>query len=124
MADAHFYGCFPSPADVVYDAFVKRTVGGKITFEGRIASPIGITQIVMEDPAESTVSLYEKIHDGLYKRMREDKIVRVEERNDTKIAIGVYGKNLFDSVNEEMKGKMKLAFIPADTYYQMCGKKK
>jgi len=117
----NFHACFPSSADIASYVDFRKQIDDGLIFEGRIASPLGITQVEIEDPSESTIALYEKIHNKLYERMRKDKIVKLEIR-DTKTHIGVYGQNIFDSLNREMKGKMKLTFVPAENYFQMCGR--
>ncbi len=117
--------CFPSSADISSYIFFKREItggdGGDI-FEGRIASPLGITTVEIQENVDVVALSYKEICRPST-RIINDKIIEPLKRADGGNAIRIYGENIFDSINKEMKGKIRLRFCPSDAYYSMSGRK-
>lgn len=110
-ASMYLHLAFPSTEDVetytIYSQDLKNR--GPISFQGRVASPIGITTVEIIDQSEGVITEYQKVHSTLLNRMHERKYVRYEE-NGGKPTIAVALEDMFDDVNAEMQGKLRLTF--------------
>lgn len=82
---------------------------GQILFQGRVASPIGITTVEIADNSEDVIKTYERVHAKLISRTIEGNYVRYEE-HDGKPTIAIALEDMFDDVNAEMQGKLQLTF--------------
>ncbi|MEW5897010.1 MAG: hypothetical protein AB1668_04920 [Nanoarchaeota archaeon] len=76
-----------------------------ISFCGRVALPIGIATAEIKDKSEDTVKLYEKVHG----KLDVGKYVQYEEI-DGRPTINIALEDMFDNVNIEMQGKLRLTF--------------
>jgi len=111
-AYAHCLICFPSLADVSLYADLTKKLEDNVQFEGKIASPMGITSTEIVDPSEDTKKLYREIHKGRYDRIAESGAEVKQDGNQIKIYTGQ--KRLLRKASEDMDGKMKLEFQVVD----------
>ncbi len=114
-ASMYLYSAFPSVPDVrLYQEWSQLfKEQGPIIFQGRVASPIGITSVEIFDNSDNAILVYEQVHRELVSRMAEGKHVRYEE-HDGKPTITVALEDMFDHVTAEMQGKLRLTFRQAD----------
>lgn len=108
-ACTHIVNCFPSPVDFDCSIFFgKKFMKVPLVYNARIVSPLGVTILNIIDPSEETVNLYKSIHHILL-NIALAKGVSHWQTNNT---VEIYPDRVFDFVNEELKGKASLEFIP------------
>ncbi|MBI1970005.1 hypothetical protein HYS48_04895 [Candidatus Woesearchaeota archaeon] len=86
----------------------------KIQLQWCIASPVGITRVDILDPTLNTVAAYKNMleaEDAALAKLVGKHITMTEEGN-----FAIRYQQLFDSVNELLRGRMQFHFSPAKDY--------
>ncbi|MFH0701224.1 MAG: hypothetical protein V2A62_02185 [Candidatus Woesearchaeota archaeon] len=96
----YLYSAFPSDSDVeMYREWSQQPV----SFQGKIASPIGITKVEIVDQDEDIVKEYHTLHKNLMNLLKD--YVRLESGGITLSA-----EDMFDCVNAKIQGRLQLTF--------------
>lgn len=109
-AGMYLYSVFPSVEDIkTYTKLTQDFMNQSgVSFYGRVASPIGITNVNILDQNES-VEKYEEIKKGLFNMISEGNYVQFKKIEDQS-TISISAEDLFDDFNKRLEGKLKLDF--------------
>ncbi len=110
-ASMYLHSTFPSDTDVEMYLLWSQSFKeqGQLSFQGKVASPIGITTVQLVDESEEVIKEYQRVHGKLISKMVDGRYVRYEEHKG-KPTIAIALEDMFDDVNAEMQGKLRLTF--------------
>jgi len=109
---AAIYLCFPSRSDLEFAVGLETKLTDPFSFEGRIASPMGITKIEVYDLSTQTIEDYSELNYNLAKIIVKYGLEAT--MNDGKPVLEVNPPKVFDYINEQMTGRLKLTIYSPD----------